>query len=893
MVNPPGGGADLPGIVPESDAAASAAAATSPAEGVREETVAVAPAAPADVPTKAAPPEIYRDRLRQRLKLEMDCRATVLRLILLLVQLITFLYLAQMLLPPEQASAVHRHLEGALALQRVDAVKTPDDVYTFMSELADRHAKLQPTDSRRWCEERFYSLVWDPATAAPMPVCTAPALIPLETSTLMAISPSARRLEDWQDGSTESQSDSDDYSSESSSENDFFRWLQADSNDTNDTERDYYDYVSEDNNLFASLVPTAAPTMAGPCKDHDETLSIRLNRNTTCNETAPDVCSTDVAYSLCSYTCDLCGPYRYKRISKFSGPLITVLPMLVYQQRHPTTYCSGFGARYEEQAPNPSNFFQPVLDGKRSSRLTTCIDRSTVLTSQYALEVECPADGSGGSSCVNGKYYDTRKETFRKETVYPKVLTQPLRDIARMQAVQWLDAQTGSVSMAMLAYTEGLELFTFLSVKFIIDEAGNIEPVVEFKSWKDLLDSEVLPYQICAGVVCGFAFLGILHSLYVLYGEPQLTGGLAWEFFSRLFMLLLSGGLLMWKPSREHVSIEFSQALQDYMSISDLSGDAGKKLAMAAFVKAADRLLRLDWELEYAHVFTALAISSNLVLFLIYMHAHPRTAVLSATFQKAMGRLAYLFVIMIPTFLFFGFIGFWMFGFELDNFATYGEALEAQLQMLYGHFVRAPGAEALGDVDATMYWIYAVLFMVGVFLLLRFVFLAVVIDAFLEMKAERPVVARNAPYDALDSLRAWLRSKRRRWPSATKICKYLREEDTPLLLTNESLAEGLEMDAGKAQDLLKYYTDKFPEMVKPKKMTEEQQRTAAQAEMDALEPLIIYPKLDPERVAKRVVHEVTYRLAERDPRDVDRFVTIGRLARVISREFQACGLIKG
>merc|ERR1712046_365556 len=158
----------------------------------------------------------------------------------------------------------------------------------------------------------------------------------------------------------------------------------------------------------------------------------------------------------------------------------------------------------------------------------------------------------------------------------------------------------------------------------------------------------------------------------------------------------------------------------------------------------------------------------------------------------------------------------------------YGEALEAQLQMLYGHFVRAPGAEALGDVDATMYWIYAVLFMVGVFLLLRFVFLAVVIDAFLEMKAERPVVARNAPWDAFDSLRVLLRSKSRKWPSTTKLCTYLLEEDTPLLLTNESFAEGVEMDAKKAQDFLKYYTDKFPELVKPKTMTEEQQRMAAQ-----------------------------------------------------------------
>jgi len=350
---------------------------------------------------------------------------------------------------------------------------------------------------------------------------------------------------------------------------------------------------------------------------------------------------------------------------------------------------------------------------------------------------------------------------------------------------------------------------------------------------------------------------------------------------------------MLWKPSREPASVEISKALRNYMLIEDLTGEAGQKDAIKYVFDAANRLLRLDWELEYALIFTALLISANLVLFLIYMHAHPRTAVLSGTFQKAMGRLGYLFVVMVPTFLFFGFIAFWMFGFELDTFATYGEALEAQLQMLYGHFVRAPGADKMGDVDSTMYWIYALIFMVGVFLLLRFVFLAVVIDAFLEMKAERPVVARNAPYDAFDSLRMLYKFRRRKWPSATKLLEVLADEDMPSLLTQHTLAEAFDGDDKNAQVFLKYYAKRFPQIVKPVSMTEEQERLAAQTELDAMEPLIVYPKLDPERVAKRVVHEVTYRLAERDPRDVDRFVTIGRLACVISREFRACGLIKG
>merc|ERR1719446_1635743 len=93
-----------------------------------------------------------------------------------------------------------------------------------------------------------------------------------------------------------------------------------------------------------------------------------------------------------------------------------------------------------------------------------------------------------------------------------------------------------------------------------------------------------------------------------------------------------------------------------------------------------------------------------------------------------------------------------------------------------------------------MYWVYAIVFMVSVFLLLRFVFLAVVIDAFLEMKAERPPVARNAPYDALASLYAFMKFRKRKWPTPVKILKALEEEDTPKLLTARALAEAIAED---------------------------------------------------------------------------------------------------
>jgi hypothetical protein len=53
-----------------------------------------------------------------------------------------------------------------------------------------------------------------------------------------------------------------------------------------------------------------------------------------------------------------------------------------------------------------------------------------------------------------------------------------------MSAVEWIDLQTDAVAVSTLIYTQGMVLFTSLTVTFEVDAAGHVDGVHhETKSW--------------------------------------------------------------------------------------------------------------------------------------------------------------------------------------------------------------------------------------------------------------------------------------------------------------------------------------------------------------------------------------------------------------------------
>eukprot|EP00927_Polykrikos_kofoidii_P019973 TRINITY_DN19397_c0_g1_i1.p1 TRINITY_DN19397_c0_g1~~TRINITY_DN19397_c0_g1_i1.p1 ORF type:complete len:951 (+),score=136.76 TRINITY_DN19397_c0_g1_i1:59-2911(+) len=639
------------------------------------------------------------------------------------------------------------------------------------------------------------------------------------------------------------------------------------------------------------------------CFDDDKELSVTLGRQTTCNMSASEVCSLDIGLTLCPATCILCGPFRYKRLNKFIGPQVSILPMLVHQSRFKEKGCSGFAEKYAMQPTNPDQFYRPALDGVRSGRLTNCIDRTERLSSAYAKEVPCKAGSA--DACVDGIYYDTPSHTFLGETVYPVLFSRPSVNIEQMKAIQWLDAQTGTVAIELLVYTEGLDISTLVSVSFTFDEAGNVEPKVQMRSWKDMKDEHKSIIVATAVLAASCALAAILHSMWYLRGLPVLKASDFFEVIGRFMLAVVALSVMAWRLQRPSVGEKYQSVLRTQAKVEDITSREGSQRGVEAFLGAAHLLHESAEELDVIHLILFITVLIQGVQALIYFHAHPRTAVLSATMQRAMERLCYLAVLFVPFFFFLAFLAFWMFGFRLVTFANFGQALTSQLRMLYGDFLRAPGVPGLGDADAAMYWIHAVVFLVSMFLVFRFVFLAVVIDAFLEAKAERPPVACSAPFDLVDSLFAVLRWRRgsstmfssvfwglESWSDQDVFLEWLEAWPSDKVLTTADFEEYFSSDSV-AQGFQLYYTKKVPAIIyKPVDEKRKKSGSLAQA-VDSAVPNMIRPKLDPERVAKRVVHEVTCRLAERDLKDVDRFVTIGRVACAITREFRDVGLVPG
>jgi hypothetical protein len=180
---------------------------------------------------------------------------------------------------------------------------------------------------------------------------------------------------------------------------------------------------------------------------------------------------------------------------------------------------------------------------------------------------------------------------------------------------------------------------------------------------------------------------------------------------------------MAWRLQCEKFGPEYSAAVDQLTDADDPKSDSGSKQVFYLFIGAVNSLEARVKELDIMQALCTVCVSMQLFQVILYTNAHPRTAVLVATLHRSVARLAYLFCMLVPFFLFLAFVAFWMFGFQLESFATFGKASTSQLQMLYGHFIRAPGVLSLSDIDATMYWIHAVVFMVVVFFLVPLYFL--------------------------------------------------------------------------------------------------------------------------------------------------------------------------
>lgn len=663
---------------------------------------------------------VRADLLKERLVFERDMCQMLIKLPLFILSLSLFLSALMELAPSGVVHNVHRHLRDHFVLGDLSSVKTTEAIYTYIEKFEHANEELQPTSAKYWCESRYIDQHWDEVLHVPVRKC-----------------PSARQysLGLIKDASA--------------------RWSPSTS----------------------STSGTAAQT---GCTDKDAELKAEtVDAHTTCSLASVDshhkVCEEDLGILLCPKTCGFCSPFEYEHFRDFTKPQVTMLPVVVFQSRFAAAPCHGFAEIYEAQPHNPLLTLMPALDGRRKGRVLTCIDRARHAETEYAHEKECPP-GAPAKYCKDGKMLLTHKHKYHGDTIYPKMLIEPSRDIQAMKAVDWIDLQSEVVAVNTVIYTEGVEIFTLLEVDFSMDEAGNIDGSYTMISYRDMINGAKTKFVVCLIlVVLGALLTTILSLRHIILNPGDCNWGyVAYELFSRGVLCVYPLILLISWTQQVPMSKEYDLLLHSFLDIQGIS-EQDVDGAMDHYFEVLTHIYGETSWLKRHRVIGYLVIYSQFLQFIFYMNAHPKMAVLTATVAGALNNLMHFMFLFIILFFMLAFMAHWMLGEYIKEFGTYGNALLSQMQMFFGEFIKAEHTDELHGVMLLMYWIYAWTFIVVVVLLLLNFLLAIVVDAFVEVKDhfKDKLFMSDFATDVVKVSWTHLVSMKGRWPSHKRLIEYL------------------------------------------------------------------------------------------------------------------------
>jgi len=512
--------------------------------------------------------------------------------------------------------------------------------------------------------------------------------------------------------------------------------------------------------------------------DNDQRLQLEENdASLTCANFAAHVCEIDLGILLCPATCGYCSPFTYEHLKRFEKPQVTMLPVMVFQTRFQEVECHGFAEIYEHQPYNPTLNLLPALDGRRNARVLTCIDRTKPYDEHYAMVLDCPPDGPV-THCHDNKTYITEKHTYHGDTIYPKILIEPHRDIMAMQAIDWLDMQTETLSLSTMVYTEGVELFSSVTVEFKVDEAGNIDGGYSIISYRDLINEPRLVFIICMILTCVGAFIGAALSIYGMVRHPEdCNWGLAlYELLSRCVLFVYPVVLLVSWSQQTPMAVEYDHLLHAFLDLPSIEHEDVEQGVQAYFDAKTHLYSETTWLMRH-RVTAYLVCYMQFLQLVFYFNNHPKMAVMTATMSKAASGIVHFAMLFSILFFMLGFMAHWMLGEHVEEFGTYGDTIKSQVRMVFGEFIMARGAEDLHGAMLIMYWVYAATFVMVVTMILLNFFLAIIVDAFVAVKDDNSenVVVGGFISDLFRVVRLRLTGMRQGWPSRRAVVEYLED----------------------------------------------------------------------------------------------------------------------
>mmetsp|Transcript_17844 Transcript_17844/g.32328 ORF Transcript_17844/g.32328 Transcript_17844/m.32328 type:complete len:794 (-) Transcript_17844:100-2481(-) len=683
--------------------------------------------------------------------------------------------------PPSSFHKVHQHIGYHFHLDDINSIHVLQDIYPYIAKFTEKNEELQATSSQYWCERRYREAYWNDAIEAPQVSCRSPRMYALGRASDNSYSWSSLCA-----GTS---------SSAVHCQGDF----------PLDTS------VPESSGSYATRESPA-------CVDNDALLQEEEgDAGMSCSTSAARVCDMDIGIMACPYTCGYCAPFRYEPIKMFEKPQVTMLPVIVYQTRFPPAACHGFAAIYAKQPYNPQQVLLPPMDGYRQGQVLACVDRAQDFEEPFRAEHVCPKDAPASRCGLDGLLRDTPRHYFQDRPVYPKVMIEPTLDIEQMRALNWIDLYTRELTLSTMVYTEGAEIFTSVSVVFTMDEAGTVMARRKLVSYRDLSGGSRTTFIACLVVCCLGAFVGMLLTASQMWYVPDTCrkGDTLFELMSRTVLCTYSLALLVSWSLQTPMADEYNRLLHSFID-SPASSSQSLQNMIASFLEAKGYMLdETDWHANHRCA-AYVVIYMQFLQLIFYFSAHPKMGVLTATVSRAMTNIIHFLLLFGLLFLMLAFMAHWMLADHIPEFATFGDTVAAQSRMIYGEFIYASGADDLHGLYVVMYWLYASTFMLVIFFTLLNFFLAILVDAFGDVKASEDVLtaARGFLTDILSLVWTCAVASKHKWPKRRVLLGFFTTHGAKEAVRKlEAIVRGVEEEAPRPlcspADLQQAFPDAF------------------------------------------------------------------------------------
>mmetsp|Transcript_19642 Transcript_19642/g.45756 ORF Transcript_19642/g.45756 Transcript_19642/m.45756 type:complete len:913 (+) Transcript_19642:146-2884(+) len=710
------------------------------------------------------------DLMVQRLRLERDLSQMMIKLPNFLVCLLCFLVALCEFSPPASVHNVHQHIYHHFHLGDITNVHELEQVYPYIATFVEKNEELQATSYKYWCEERYADHHWDHSIHAPVWSCPSPRMHSLGLSSDSSHSwtsqcTGAAEAENHCHGAYESHAD--DHSTDAGHT----------SGDATTTADPHHRLLRRRRLAGGSGSSDSHAVQENPpCEDNDLLLQEEEgDPHVTCHHHAAEVCEIDLGILACPYTCGYCAPFVYSHFKLFEKPQVVMLPVMLYQTRFEPMECHGLAETYEAQPYNPQLTLLPALDGYRNGRVLTCVDRSKHYEGAYRAEHECPHDGPELYCGTDGILRDTPLHHFHGIPIYPKVMIEPSRDLNQMKALDWIDLYTEEVTLSTMVYTEGMEVFTSVSIIFSQDEAGTVHGRHKLVSYRDLIKGSKALFIACLLVCSIGAAIGAGMAVYEMVRHPEHCkwGFQLYELVSRLLLFAYPLVLLISWTQQTPMAEEYDHLLHTFIDTPGIGHEDLENMITSYFEVKTHMYEETQWLLNHRCA-AYLVVYVQFLQLIFYFSAHPKMAVLTSTINKAMGNIVHFLMLFFILFFMLAFMAHWMLGEHITVFGTYGDTISAQGRMIFGEFIYADGADELHGIYVVMYWLYAFTFMMIVFFTLLNFFLAIIVDAFADVKSSNEALTTVHGFitDLISLFWTISVSYKRRWPANRALLEF-------------------------------------------------------------------------------------------------------------------------